>query len=108
MLAVSRTYFFAQWVLGSRQQHGRALSDHQRVLVVRRRAMICRYYRPAVGGDERAAGTRGNDRLDGNHQALRENLIVASVGIIRYARRFMNRAANAVACQLADHRESAT
>src|SRR5580658_1297671 len=94
-------------VLRRRQQQGRALRDHKGMLVMRRRPVIGRDHRPLVWCGEDPAGTGGDNRLDRNDQAFGEDLIVARIGIVRYTRRFMDGAADAVARQLANHGEAA-
>lgn len=83
------------------------MGDDDCVFVMSREAAIGRAYGPAVAVERDAAGACGNDGLDGDDEALGEQMPSQGVGEVWDAGLFMNRAADAVAAKFADDAEAA-
>jgi len=58
-------------------------------------------------GQESAPRSGSDDGLNRNHQAFCENLAGLGIGIVGYARLFVDGASNAVSAQVANHGEAA-
>ena len=84
-----------------------ALGDDDGVLVMGRKAAVGGADGPAVAVERDAAGAGGDDRLDGDDQALGEKMAGCGIGVVWDAGIFVNGAANAVAAEFADDVEAA-
>src|SRR6185503_9952924 len=77
------------------------------MLVMSRPASVHGTDGPPVIRLDSLSGAGGNDRLDGDDEAFGESLVKTRVVVVGHARGLVNRAADAVAAQLAHHRKPA-
>src|ERR1700677_2858781 len=92
--------------LDRRQQNRRARSDHQSMLKVRRERVVAGPHSPPVFVGKHSSGTRGDDRFNGNDEAIVHNLPGRGVWVVGHVRRLMDGATDAVSPQFADDGEA--
>ena len=89
-----------------RKQHRAVAGDDDGVLIVCREAAVASSEPSSHPRPHRPARPTTDDGLDGQYEAFRQDILLLRIPVVRHRRWLMNRSANSVSFQRANHRES--